>query len=223
MGKKLNGSERPGFLVYFEFADALKEYSFDEVGKFFFAMCDYAREGLTPNFEDRGLRGLWKLTKLSLDKDNGAYIERCRKNRYSAYVGVQRRLFSRNPANFNKEPVEGIDFLCFDDWFSQIDSQQSSANGCECQQSSANGSQLNKNYNNNSTELEKELQHNNNQNGNYNKNERGVQGGDPTPEEVAALLDSLKKAKRAGDVHKEAQIRASLRERGYDTSGKRLM
>lgn len=141
MAKKFDNG-RPGFLIFYEWMDALEEYSFEECGKFICAVGDYSRYGTIPDFEDKGLRSIWKMAKPTIDSNAASYEEKRRKTRYSSYVGVQKKAFQKKPENVGKEPVEGIDYLSYDDWYNEVDNiNQIHADGSERQRMVANGSE----------------------------------------------------------------------------------
>lgn len=78
--------KRPGIMVYFDMLDALDEYEDDERGKLFSAMLRYGMYGELPEFEDRGMRTLWKNVQPRIDADGVRYEQSCRNKSYSVYV-----------------------------------------------------------------------------------------------------------------------------------------
>ena len=119
-GRREMTTERPGFLVYYSIMDSLEEYPPEDKGVFLQAMCDYARTGVLPDFEDRGLRVLWRVAQTTLDRDALSYQDKCLRNRYNGYVSAQKRAYkTEHPGEGS--PVEGRDFLSFDDWIIEND------------------------------------------------------------------------------------------------------
>ena len=215
--------ERPGFMMYHDLLDSLEEYSLEERGSFLYAMRDYVRYGEIPEFSDRGLRALWKRTQPSLDLDEQKYANRCRKNRYNAYVGAQKKVFRRKERDKNIEPVEGVDYLSYEDWVTEIDSRQAVAFGSDCLLSVAYESQTEQNRKRNGNQNEdmnssmKTIPNSNmNQKTipylNQKANERGVQGGEMGPQE---LFNQWKQAIDSKDLTKAQEIDNALSRLGY--------
>lgn len=77
--------KRPGIMVYFDMLDALEEYEAEERGLLFTAMLRYGLYGEIPEFEDRGMRTIWKSAQQKIDLDGVRYENTCNGRRYSAY------------------------------------------------------------------------------------------------------------------------------------------
>lgn len=77
--------KRPGIMVYFDMLDALEEYEAEERGLLFTAMLRYGLYGEIPEFEDRGMRTLWKNVQPRIDADGVRYENTCNGRRYSVY------------------------------------------------------------------------------------------------------------------------------------------
>ena len=81
---------RPGFMLYFEMADALSSMADADAGQLFKALMAYARYG-----EVREVTGLaafaFEMMRGRMDRDAEAYAEKCRKSAYAAYSGAARR------------------------------------------------------------------------------------------------------------------------------------
>lgn len=81
--------ERPGFMLYFEVADALSSMADAEAGQLLKALIAYARWG-----EVREMTGMaafaFEMMRGRMDRDAEAYREKCRKNAYNAYTGAAR-------------------------------------------------------------------------------------------------------------------------------------
>lgn len=62
-----------------------QDYTNDEIGKIVRDLYSYAKEGTNPQqYEDRGMRGLWRLMKDGIDKDFAKYREKSEKATASA-------------------------------------------------------------------------------------------------------------------------------------------
>ena len=163
-------TERPGFLVYYSIIDSLQEFTSEEKGVFLQAMCNYAREGTTPEFEDRGLRVLWRVAQNTLDKDAISYQDKCVKNKYNAYVSVQKRSFKKeNPGEGT--PIEGRDYLSFEDWLSQEDEEANTSDRQRPLTTVSEAERKGTNYNTNSNSNSNT---NSNTNSNSNSNRQDV-------------------------------------------------
>lgn len=213
-------NQRPGFLVYYETLDALSEYTEAEVGLFVRAMGEYARYGVMPEFADRGMRGLWRVVQPVLARDDASYQERCRKNRYNSYLSaVKRRYQKEHPGK--GEPVEGRDFLSYEDWISQIDQ----ANGSERKRTLSTASQNNQNQNQNENQNENENQNITQQNENENNNKNGNSKGEPGETQRRTSIELYEEwagAIKAGDLKKASELSNQLSCIGYITDPKTL-
>ena len=214
-------NKRPGFLIYYETLDALSEYSEAETGAFVRAMAEYARYGVIPDFDDRGLRGLWRVVQPILTRDDASYNERCRKNRYNSYISSVKRRFQKEYPG--KESVEGRDFLSYEDWISQIDE----ATACDGKRPLATGSQLNENQsgtecnqNDNQIECNKKL------NREKNVNQKGEPGKPPAAscgelrQTSFELRQKWNAALDAGDMQTAMNLANELFRMGFITDPK---
>ena len=78
-------AERPGFMIYFDIAPALYKLTDEEAGKLFKAIMDYATSGNVHELD--GICGFaFEVIRPRIDRDKGAYEEKCRKSSYSTYV-----------------------------------------------------------------------------------------------------------------------------------------
>ena len=211
--EKKNNNERPGFLLYYETLEALGEYSEAETGLFVRAMGEYARYGIIPEFQDRGLRSLWRVVQPALNRDDDAYAERCRKNRYSSYVAVVKRRYQKEYPG--KEAVEGRDYLGYEDWVDQMDE----ANGSDRKRSHAIGTQLNKNGNENRAIAERNQKDNKNKNLNEKENGKGEPGETQSP---VQLCEAWREAVKAGDRTGAYELSSQLSRMGYLTNPQTL-
>ena len=198
--------------------EALNEYSESEVGRFVRAMGDFARFGVVPEFDDRGLRGLWRVVQPNLSRDDARYHERCRKNRYNSYLSsVKRRYEKEFPGK--GDPVEGRDYLSYDNWIAQIDEPA----GNDRLQSAAIACQHNGNENSNRNENgnDSKTQYNENLNGNRNGKEKGSENGkgEPgeTPVSVFGLIDRWRQAVQAREMKTAYELSSQLSRMGYTT------
>jgi len=200
--------ERPGFMLYYETLEALDEYTAAETGIFVRAAGNYARTGALPDFEDRGLRGLWRLVQPKLDRDDSSYSEKCRKNRYNSYVSAEKRAYrKRFPGK--ADPVEGTDFLDYDSWVAQIDEPTAS----DRLRPQPKGSQQEQEPEQQPNPTTTQPQHNKNgnQNNNESTNQKGEPGGDRTTQELyLAWIEAMKN----GDKPKAARLDTELLRRG---------
>ena len=124
--------KKQGFIVFYDTMDALEEYTEAEVGSFIRAMEQFARYGVVPDFDDRGLRVLWKYAQQSLERSEAAYQKKCQQNRYNCYVSAEKRKYRRDHPGLG-EAKEGKDYLAFEDWAKLIDA----ATASECKRPQA--------------------------------------------------------------------------------------
>ncbi len=109
--------DRPGFIIYFETMDSLEEYTNEETGSFLRAASEYSRYGSVPDFEDRGLRSLWKRTMNDLNRDNERYQKVVLDNAYKGYVSAEKRKYREgHPMG---EAIEGRDYLSKEEWLQE--------------------------------------------------------------------------------------------------------
>ena len=206
--------ERPGFMLYYETLEALDEYTEAEAGRFVRAVGQYARYGVIPDFEDRGLRGLWRLVQPKIDRDDSAYSEKCRKNRYNSYVSAEKRAY-RKKFPGKSEPIEGVDYLIYEDWIRQIDEP----NASERKRTEPNASDLKPTIT--TTQHQPNLtatQQNMKLNPSENENQKWELGEFTT----SALYDLWVEAVKAGDNQKASQLATELFKRGYNTDKRTL-
>ena len=75
--KIYKAKEKPGIVLYWETFDAFEELEDKEIVTLIFAMRDYARYGVIPNFEKGSVESvLWKLIKQKIDADIEKYKEK---------------------------------------------------------------------------------------------------------------------------------------------------
>lgn len=111
----MSEANRPGTMVYFDLLDDLEEYTDAEVGQIFRAILNYGKSGITPSFEDRGMRTLWRSLQGKMDRDCATYQERVsqrqKQRKYAAYC--------------KKEKSAGRDPEEYGDWLDAIDGNES--------------------------------------------------------------------------------------------------
>lgn len=90
-------------MFYFEIIPALSEMSDQQVGQFFRAALQYAKDGTKPELKDAALRIMWPMIQARLDADGERYIsvsaENSAKRRYSGYKSKCRES-GREPLSF---------------------------------------------------------------------------------------------------------------------------
>ncbi len=78
-------TQRPGVMLYFDIAPAIKRLSAEESGLLLRAILNYAEQGVAPDFESDMLGLVWDLLQPRLDRDAARYEEKALKARYSTY------------------------------------------------------------------------------------------------------------------------------------------
>ena len=76
---------RPGVMIYFDMAPAMKFLSFEQKGRLLDAILQYAESGLEPDFDDPMLGMAWFFVVNRIDKDGEAYEEKVEQKRYAVY------------------------------------------------------------------------------------------------------------------------------------------
>lgn len=92
--------EKPGFYIWFKTVDVMAELTFEEKGRLYSAMAEYARDGVIPTFDDRLLRSIWTQLQYDLNADHDRYVKVKRDNQIKGWTSD----FKRNYA-----PKHGID------------------------------------------------------------------------------------------------------------------
>ncbi len=82
----MKGKRPEGIVLRFVWLENLtQDYTNDEIGKIVRDLYSYAKEGTTPQqYEDRGMRGLWRSMKDGIDRDFTKYQEKSEKAAASA-------------------------------------------------------------------------------------------------------------------------------------------
>lgn len=92
-------TQRPGVMLYFDIAPAIKRLSAEESGLLLRAILDYAEQGVAPDFESDMLELVWDLLQPRLDRDAARYEEKALKARYSTYCREMKKR-GLQPAEF---------------------------------------------------------------------------------------------------------------------------
>lgn len=66
------GHERPGVMLYYEFARVMKNMTYEEKGRFIEAIMDYAMDGTEPRLKG-GLKMFWPMVQDKIDRDVASY------------------------------------------------------------------------------------------------------------------------------------------------------
>ena len=99
---------RPGIMVYFDMMGPLKVLPDAEKGQLFWAMLEYGKSGIAPDFD--GLLALaWEFVRPKLDKDFEEYNRTVLKRQYAAFCRIRKK---------NDEPE-----ISFEDWLATIGEQ----------------------------------------------------------------------------------------------------
>ena len=107
-------SQRPGIMIYFDIAPAIKRLSAEECGLLFWAILDYAEQGVVPDFESDTLGIVWELLRPRLDQDAARYETTVLKKRYGPYCREMKRK-GLQPVEFEVWQEEPDDHLIPDD------------------------------------------------------------------------------------------------------------
>lgn len=81
----MKGSNRPGVMIYFDTRKALGRLNFEQKGKLFDAILDFAELGTEPELDD--LTGMcFDFIRPKIEWDAKKYAETVNKRKYAAYV-----------------------------------------------------------------------------------------------------------------------------------------
>lgn len=119
-------TKRPGFMLYFETAETLKEMDDDEAGQFIKAMIDYAKDGVEPDLSsNKALKYMWPQVRNRLDIDAEKYSDRCHENKvkreYQKFIqpykqnGKSYPSYGEFKAQYEADNLEGIKRV-YDSW-----------------------------------------------------------------------------------------------------------
>ena len=73
--------EKPGVMLYFDRLPFLKRMDFDQCGRLFCAIMEYAQYAVVPEFGDPMLDMAWDIVRPLIDQDTERYEARCERNR----------------------------------------------------------------------------------------------------------------------------------------------
>ena len=76
---------KPGMMVYFDMMGPVSKLPDEEKGRLFWAMLEYAKEGILPQFEGLALSLAWEFVKPKLDADAEAYNKTVLKRQYATF------------------------------------------------------------------------------------------------------------------------------------------
>ena len=76
--------EKPGVMLYFDRLPFLKRMDFDQCGRLFCAIMEYAQYAVVPEFGDPMLDMAWDIVRPLIDQDTERYEAKCERNRRNA-------------------------------------------------------------------------------------------------------------------------------------------
>ena len=96
-------ADRPGIMIYFDILETLHDgYTTKEAGELFLAMLHYGRDGIKPNFSDRGMKTLWKVVQVKIDRDNLKYSKTIELRKYATFCREYKKLHpGEEPPSFD--------------------------------------------------------------------------------------------------------------------------
>lgn len=83
-------ANKPGVMIYFETAKAVKGLDFETKGRLFDAIMEYAEDGVIPDF-DGVLSAVWPFISHSIDRDSVRYDELVEKKRKAGKASAAKR------------------------------------------------------------------------------------------------------------------------------------
>lgn len=116
-------------MIYLDLFPQLEEYSNAEVGELVFAMREYVEFGAVPQFEDRGLRVIWRGVQDRLNRDYKRYVEEVEKRRIDGLYGHYVKICKAR----GEKPKEKVLWM-EEDLLPTIKDTQESSNVGECTQ-----------------------------------------------------------------------------------------
>ena len=86
--------KKPGVLIYFDIAPAVKMLTDEQAGKMFKAILEYSENGVFPEFqkEDDVIRVLLTFIKPHIDKDTEAYNTKVESRKYARYCRAMKEI-----------------------------------------------------------------------------------------------------------------------------------
>ena len=79
--------EKKGFIVYFDWLETLEKFSKEQAGEIFFAMFNFGKNGVVPEFDDFAVETAFSFIKRTLERDMEAYVKRCNANSINGKKG----------------------------------------------------------------------------------------------------------------------------------------
>lgn len=79
------GKDRPGTMLYFDLFYDIEDYTDEEAGQLLRAMLSYGMNGDIPQFQDRGMRTIWRKLQSTIDRDGDTYDRVVLQRKYAAY------------------------------------------------------------------------------------------------------------------------------------------
>lgn len=76
---------RPGIMVYFDMMGPLSKLPDADKGRLFWAMLEYGKSGIVPQFEGMALDLAWEFVKPKIDADSEAYNRTVLKRQYATF------------------------------------------------------------------------------------------------------------------------------------------
>ncbi len=110
--KRTKEKGRPGVMLYFDMIEPLRKHGNEMTGELIWAMIDYARYGVVPDF-DGALLMAWEFIKPKVDVDGERYNDTVLKNKYAVYCRIRKE---------SGEPK-----LDFDEWL-ELETQDNKCN-----------------------------------------------------------------------------------------------
>jgi hypothetical protein len=98
--------DRPGIMVYFDMMGPLGKLQDADKGRLFWAMLEYGKNGIVPEFDGLALELAWEFVKPKIDKDYKEYIR-----------SVQRRQFA---TACRERKRRGEPEITFDEWLKTV-------------------------------------------------------------------------------------------------------
>ena len=100
---------RPGIMVYFDMMGPLSRLQDADKGRLFWAMLEYGKRGVVPEFEDLALSLAWEFVKPKIDKDSEEYNRTVLKRQYATFCRDRKK--------------KGESEISFEEWLMTIDNQ----------------------------------------------------------------------------------------------------
>ncbi|MBR4882258.1 MAG: hypothetical protein IKU18_00100 [Bacteroidales bacterium] len=105
----------PGIIVYFDIMDPLRRLSDGDRGRLFWAMLEYGRDGVEPDFTKNDLAITWEFIKPKLERNKAAYKNTVLQKRYAVACRERKR--------------KGLEDISFEEWKELSDESASSVIG----------------------------------------------------------------------------------------------